>query len=83
LTPWLWTGAVRSHGAPAIAMVGTPEEIASALMEYRSIGVSQFILSGWPKIEEMIYFGREVIPRVRKIEQGHEAAVYRRGKFTK
>lgn len=77
LTPWLWTGAVRSHGAPAIAMVGTPEEIASALMEYRTIGVSQFILSGWPKLEEMIYFGREIIPRVRRIEQGHEPAVYR------
>lgn len=73
LTPWLWTGAVRSHGAPAIAMVGTPDEIASALMDYRSIGVSQFILSGWPKLEEMIYFGREVIPLVRRIERAQQA----------
>src|SRR5262249_35649495 len=24
LTPWLWTGAVRSYGAPALALVGTP-----------------------------------------------------------
>lgn len=68
LTPWLWTGAVRTHGAPAIAMVGTPEEIASAVMEYKNIGISQFIISGWPKLEEMIYFGKEVLPLIRKKE---------------
>lgn len=68
LTSCLWTGAVRSHGAPSIALVGTPEEIAAAIMEYRSIGVTQFIFSGWPKLDEMIYFGHNVIPMVRDIE---------------
>ncbi|MEW6209835.1 MAG: LLM class flavin-dependent oxidoreductase [Acidobacteriota bacterium] len=68
LTPILWTGAVRYYGSPAIALVGTPEEIASAIMEYRKIGISQFIFSGWPKLGEMIYFGKEVLPLVRKKE---------------
>jgi len=69
LTSYLWTGAVRSHGAPSIALVGTPEEIASAIMDYRSVGVTQFILSGWPKLDEMIFFGRRVIPIVRVLER--------------
>jgi len=68
LTPWLWTGAVRTHGAPSIAIVGTPNTVASALLEYKRAGVTHFILSGWPKLETMVRFGREVIPLVRELE---------------
>jgi alkanesulfonate monooxygenase len=72
--PWLWTGAVRSHGSAAICIVGTPEEVASAVMEYRQAGVTQFIFAGWPKLEEMIVFGRDVLPLIRQKEQALEAA---------
>ena len=34
LNPWLWTGAVRTHGAPAVALVGSFEEVAQALIDY-------------------------------------------------
>lgn len=65
-SPWLnsclWNGAVKSHGAPAIALVGTPEEIARAILQYRTIGISQFIFSGWPQYEEMSIFGQQVLP---------------------
>jgi alkanesulfonate monooxygenase len=69
LTGWLWTGAVRSHGAPAIALVGGPDTIAAAILEYVRAGVSQFIFSGWPKLDSMVYFGGQVLPRVRELEQ--------------
>jgi alkanesulfonate monooxygenase len=69
LTPYLWTGAVRALGAPSIALVGTPEEVASAIMEYKAVGVSQFIFSGWPKLDEMVRFGRDVLPLVRDKER--------------
>lgn len=68
LTPTLWTGAVRFQGPTAISLVGSPAEIADAFMEYKEIGISQFILSGWPKLEEMIYFGQEVLPCIRQRE---------------
>ncbi|HEY6252882.1 MAG TPA: LLM class flavin-dependent oxidoreductase [Candidatus Angelobacter sp.] len=69
LTPWLWTGAIPYLGSPAIALVGGPEEIASAILEYKSIGISQFLFMGWPDLEEMTYFGRVVLPLVREKEQ--------------
>jgi alkanesulfonate monooxygenase len=69
LTPWLWTGAVRTHGAPSIAIAGTPRTVASAILAYKRAGVSHFILSGWPKLETMTRFGREVIPLVRELER--------------
>lgn len=74
LTPCLWTGAIRTHGAAAAALVGSPEEVAGALIEYVQAGVTQFILSGWPKLEEMVFFGREVIPLVRKYESAPASA---------
>lgn len=69
LTPWLWTGAIPYLGSPAIALVGGPKDIASAILEYKSIGISQFLFMGWPDLEEMTYFGREVLPLVRQKEQ--------------
>ena len=69
LTPWLWTGAIPYLGSPAIALVGSAEEIASAIMEYKEIGISQFLFMGWPDLDEMTYFGREVLPLIREKEQ--------------
>jgi alkanesulfonate monooxygenase len=68
LTPTLWTGAVRVQGPTAISLVGSPAEIADAIMEYKDVGISQFILSGWPKLAEMTYFGQDVLPRIREKE---------------
>jgi alkanesulfonate monooxygenase len=73
-TPTFWTGAVPYIGPTAIALVGTPAEIADAFMEYRDAGVTQFILSGWPKLAEMVRFGREVLPLVREKEALAERA---------
>jgi alkanesulfonate monooxygenase len=69
LSPVLWTGAVRSHGAATIALVGAPEEIASAILEYARAGISQFIFSGWPKLDEMRFFSSHILPIVREREQ--------------
>ncbi len=78
-TPAFWTGAVHYIGPTAIALVGTPAEIADAFMEYRDAGVSQFILSGWPKLAEMTRFGREVLPLVREKEAVAEPGGRSRG----
>lgn len=84
LTPWLWTGAIPYLGSPAIALVGGPEEIASAILEYKEIGISQFLFMGWPDLDEMIFFGREVLPLVRRkeAELAGAAAQVRARRFT-
>jgi alkanesulfonate monooxygenase len=69
LTPELWTGLVPSHGAPAVALVGSADEIAAALIDFERAGASQFILSGWPKAQSMEFFGQEILPRVRRLEK--------------
>lgn len=64
----LWAGLVPHYGSSAITLVGTPRDLADAFLEYKKIGVTQFIIAGWPKLDEMVIFGREVIPLVRKAE---------------
>jgi alkanesulfonate monooxygenase len=73
LSPHLWTGAVPFLGAPAVALVGSPEDIASALLEYREIGVTQFLFTGWPDLDEMTRFSRDVVPLVRAEESASGA----------
>lgn len=69
LTRCLWTGAVPFLGAPAIALVGSAEEIASAIMDYKQIGISEFLFMGWPDPEEMAFFSQSVLPLIRAKEQ--------------
>ncbi|HKO58040.1 MAG TPA: LLM class flavin-dependent oxidoreductase [Thermoanaerobaculia bacterium] len=63
--PWLWKGAVRAYGAMSVAIVGSYDEVADALLAYRAAGVAQCILAGTPKLDEMRIFGAEVMGRVR------------------
>lgn len=72
LTPYLWNGAVSAFGASAVALVGTPRELADAITEYKNIGVSQFIFSGWNNTQAPTYFSREILPLVRAQEREAE-----------
>lgn len=68
LTKCLWSGAVPYLGAPSIALVGSFEEIADALWEYKQAGITQFLFMGWPDVDEMKLFSSEVLPLVRARE---------------
>ncbi len=66
----LWTGLVPHYGPVWTTLLGTPREIADVLLEYERIGVTEFIISGWPEVETVDVFGREVLPFVRQREHG-------------
>jgi alkanesulfonate monooxygenase len=68
-TRYLWTGAVPYLGPPSISLVGSPEDIVRALAEYQAVGVTQFLFMGHPDLEQMIFFGEEVVPMVRERER--------------
>ncbi len=66
----LWAGLVPFYGSSAMTLVGSPEELAEEFLKYKEIGVTQFIIAGWPKLDEMMIFGRDVMPLVRRAERG-------------
>lgn len=77
LSATLWTGAVPYMGATAMALVGGAVEIAEALMEYKRIGISQFLFMGWPPLQEVRFFGERVLPLVRRLEAVEPSAAER------
>lgn len=49
-------------------LIGTPNEIAERIVEYKKIGVNLFLTGYLHFQEEVEHFGREIIPRVRALE---------------
>lgn len=68
LSPSLWTGLVPYYGPVWTTLLGTPDQLADTLLDYARIGVTEFILSGWPEVDTIDCFGSEVLPRVRRQE---------------
>jgi alkanesulfonate monooxygenase len=62
----LWTGLVPHYGPVWSTLLGSPQELAEAFLEYERIGVTEFIISGWPEIDTVNVFGREVLPLIRR-----------------
>ena len=69
LSPCLWTGLVPHYGPVWTTLLGSPEEVADAFLGYGKIGVSEFILSGWPEVDEVVTFGKQVLPIIRAAER--------------
>ena len=58
-------------------LVGTPEQVARRIVEYKKHGVDLFLLGFLHFIEEVEYFGANVLPIVRELE----AEAIRRGEL--
>jgi len=68
--PNLWSGLSAVRGGGAVAFVGTPEQVSDRLLEFVDAGISSFILSGYPHLEEADITGRLLMPVVRsKLER--------------
>jgi alkanesulfonate monooxygenase len=65
----IWAGFTPHYGPVWTALVGTPDEIVNIFMEYKKIGISQFIISGFPEIDEVKIFGEKILPALRQAEK--------------
>jgi alkanesulfonate monooxygenase len=64
--PNLWAGVGLVRGGAGTALVGSHEEVAERLAEYAKLGITHFILSGYPHLEEAYWFGEGVLPLLAK-----------------
>jgi alkanesulfonate monooxygenase len=60
--PNLWAGVGLVRGGAGTALVGSHEEVANLIYEYHSLGFDEFILSGYPHLEEAYWFAEGVLP---------------------
>lgn len=62
VAPNLWAGVGLARGGAGTALVGSHEEVAERIEEYAAIGLDEFVLSGYPHLEELYWFGEGVLP---------------------
>ncbi|AXI70939.1 LLM class flavin-dependent oxidoreductase [Streptomyces sp. KAI-26] len=62
--PNLWAGIGLVRGGAGTALVGSHAEVAERIREYQALGIDEFVLSGYPHLEEAYWFGEGVLPRL-------------------
>lgn len=64
--PNLWAGVGLVRGGAGTAMVGSHSEIADLVEQYAAVGIQEFVLSGYPHLEESYWFGEGVLPELSR-----------------
>jgi alkanesulfonate monooxygenase len=64
----LWTPLAAATGAAgnSTALVGTPETVAQALLDYVDLGVTTILIRGYDPYDDAIDYGRHLLPLVRE-----------------
>jgi alkanesulfonate monooxygenase len=65
----LWTELAALTGAQgnSTSLVGTPDQVAEAMLDYYDLGVTTFLIRGFDPLEDTIAYGRDLIPRVKAL----------------
>ncbi len=63
--PNLWAGVGMARSGVGVAIVGSPQQVADKIRGYERLGISTFIFSGYPHLEEARRFGELVMPLLR------------------
>jgi alkanesulfonate monooxygenase len=64
--PGLWAGIGLVRGGAGTALVGSHSEVADLIAEYHALGIDEFVLSGYPHLEEAYWFGEGVRPELAR-----------------
>jgi len=62
---WMPIAAATGAGGNTTALVGTPEEVAESILRYYDLGVNSILIRGFRPYEDVIDYGRELIPLVQ------------------
>jgi alkanesulfonate monooxygenase len=65
----LYTAIARETGARGntTALVGTPEQVAEAFLDYYDLGVTTFLIRGFDPLEDAVEYGRSLLPATKRL----------------
>ncbi|HAB74173.1 MAG TPA: alkanesulfonate monooxygenase [Pantoea sp.] len=72
----LWTGIAALSGAAgnSTSLVGAPETVAEAALEYYKLGVTTFLFRGFDQLRDAADYGRLLLPTIRERVAAYDAA---------
>lgn len=71
----LWTRLAVATGARgnSTALVGTPDTVAAAMLEYYKLGAASLLIRGYDPVPDTEQYGAELIPRLRSLVAEYDA----------
>ncbi|GAA3858909.1 LLM class flavin-dependent oxidoreductase [Saccharothrix violaceirubra] len=75
---WTRTAAVTNAAGASTALVGSPETVAAAILDYVDRGADLVSIRGYDTLADAVDYGRHILPLVRQ-EIAHREATGRRG----
>jgi alkanesulfonate monooxygenase len=67
IEPLVWSSVGKVFSGCGSALVGSGEQVTQKINDYMDIGFRAFIFSGFPLIEESVYFGNLVLPNLPQV----------------
>jgi len=77
---WTKTAAVTNAAGASTALVGSPETVAAAILDYVDQGASLVSIRGYDTLVDAVDYGRHILPLVRQ-ELAHRRSTGRRSGF--
>ncbi len=64
----LWTGIARlvGGGYNSTSLVGTPDQVSDALLDYYNLGIESVLIRGFDPLNDALEYGKELIPLTRE-----------------
>ena len=75
----LWMKVANLTGAAgnSTALVGTPEQVAEAMLRYYDLGITALLLKGFDPLADAVDFGKQLVPILREGAAKRDAAAVR------
>jgi alkanesulfonate monooxygenase len=73
----LWLGVTemaQGRFGNQAALVGTPDQVCEALMDYYRMGITHFLIRGFHPAQDIAEYGEKLFPRLRAAALAHDAA---------
>jgi alkanesulfonate monooxygenase len=71
---WMKTAQATGAAGNSTALVGTPDTVAKALLEYYKLGATSLLIRGYDPQPDAVQYGAELIPLVRQLIAEEDAA---------
>ncbi|NOW45979.1 alkanesulfonate monooxygenase [Novosphingobium sp. SG751A] len=73
----LWLGVThlaQGRFGNQATLVGTPDQVCAALMDYYAMGITRFLIRGFRPDQDLAEYGGKLFPRLRAAALAHDAA---------
>jgi alkanesulfonate monooxygenase len=64
---WMELAELTGAAGNSTSLVGTPDQVAAAAVEYYNLGVTTFLFRGFDLLRDAVEYGQDLLPRIRQL----------------